>query len=69
MPGASTPQIHPTNTMKSAKRILMGTSIAALALYGSFVGLWTPPALEHFSAEHIGALHGVIRGALSLGVM
>ena len=55
--------------MKSTKRILMGTSIAALALYGCFVGLWTPAGLENFTAEHIGTLHGIIRAASSLGVM
>jgi len=53
---------------KSSKRILTGTVLGALIVYGSFVGLWTPTGLECWTAETMGSFHGIIRSVAALGI-
>ena len=44
----------PKQTMTSLTRIILIVSFPVLAVYGSFVGLWTPSGFEAYTAEQLG---------------
>ena len=47
--------------MTSIKRIIVTLSFPVLAVYGSFVGLWTPAGMEFYTAEQLGMDYETVR--------